>query len=164
NEISVFGVGGVESSILTWEVRDSLGFPIDIDHRDTVTFAIVGVPVMGGAYVSPSSAITNVSGRVATTINSGTVSGVLQFVATLRRDNDGTIVQSTPVLITVNAGLPAQPFFTLGPAFYNFPGYDWIGRNDPITVLVGDKYSNPVKKFTAVYFNTTGGVIDASGF
>jgi hypothetical protein len=73
-------------------------------------------------------------------------------------------VTSTPVVITIDAGLPAQAFFTLGPAFYNFAAWDWIGRNDPITVLVGDKYSNPVKKSTAVYFNTTGGVIDASGF
>jgi hypothetical protein len=29
---------------------------------------------------------------------------------------------------------------------------------------VGDKYSNPVKLGTAVYFNTTGGIINASGF
>jgi len=40
--------GGTESTILTWEVRDSLGFPIDFDHRDTVEFSISGVPVGGG--------------------------------------------------------------------------------------------------------------------
>jgi hypothetical protein len=164
SEISVYGVGGTESTILTWEVRDSLGYAIDFDHRDTVEFALIGVPVGGGAYVSPSRAITNGSGRVATTVNSGTVSGVVQFVATLRRNSDGSIIQSTPVIITVNAGLPDQTHFTIGAASYNFAAWDWLGRTDDITVLVGDKYSNPVKINTAVYFNTTGGVIDASGF
>jgi hypothetical protein len=164
NQVSVAGVGGTESSIITWEVRDSLGFPIDIDHSDTVFFQLSGVPVSGGAYVSPSWAITNVAGRVATTINSGTVSGVLQFTATLVRNSDGAVISSTPVVITVNAGLPAQSHFTIGPRQFNFAAYNWLGRTNDITVQVGDKYSNPVKTGTAVYFNTTGGVIAASGF
>ena len=163
-EISVYGVGGAETSILIWEVRDSLGFPIDIDHRDTVFFELVGIPVLGGAYISPAWALTNVAGRVATTVNSGTVSGVLQFVAKLHRESDDSTIQSTPVLITVHAGLPAQSHFTIGAAQFNFAGYDWLGRTNIITVQVGDKYSNPVKINTAVYFNTTGGVVTASGF
>ncbi len=167
NEISVYGVGGVEATILTWEVRDSLGFPIDFDHRDTVNFSIIGAPVSGGAYVSPSSAITNSSGRVATTVNSGTVSGVLQFVATLTRNSDGVVIMSTPVIITVNAGLPDQAHFDIGPPVgrSNFAqAWDVFNLVDPITVQVGDTFSNPVRAGTAVYFSTSGGVIDASGF
>lgn len=164
NQISVAGVGGTESAIITWEVRDSLGFPIDIDHRDTVFFQLVGTPLLGGAYVSPAWAMTNVAGRVATTINSGTVSGALQFIASLRRESDGALITSTPVVITVNAGLPDQGHFTIGPRQFNFAAYNWLGRTNDITVQVGDKYSNPVKTGTAVYFNTTGGVIEASGF
>jgi len=164
NQISVYGVGGTESSIITWEVRDSLGFPIDIDHRDTVAFSLIGTPVTGGAYISPAFALTNASGRVATIINSGTVSGVLQVVASLHRESDNYTVTSTPVLITVNAGLPDLNHFSVGPALFNFPGLDWINRTDQIIVQVGDKYTNPVKKNTAVYFSTTGGIIDASGF
>jgi len=164
NQISVYGVGGTESTILTWEVRDSLGFPIDFDHRDTVEFSISGVPLGGGAYVSPARAMTNASGRVSTTVNSGTVSGVIQFVATLRRNSDNVIIQSTPVIITVNAGLPDQGHFTIGPDQFNFPAWDWVNHTDGVLVQVGDIYSNPVKVATAVYFNTTGGVIDASGF
>ncbi len=164
NQISVAGVGGMESSIITWEVRDSLGFPIDIDHSDTVFFQLVGTPIFGGAYVSPSSAVTNVAGRVATTINSGTVSGALQFIATLVRNSDGVVITSMPAVITVNAGLPDQAHYTIGPRQFNFAAYNWLGRTNDITVQVGDKYSNPVKTGTAVYFNTTGGVIGASGF
>ncbi len=164
NQISVYGVGGVESSIIIFEVRDSLGFPIDIDHRDTVQFTIQGTPLAGGAYVSPATVITNVSGRVATIINSGTVSGVIQLVASLHRESDNVTIGSEPVLITVNAGLPEQRHFSIGPERYNFPGYDWVNRTEGILVQVGDIYSNPVRPGTAVYFNTTGGIIDASGF
>lgn len=164
NEITVLGVGGLESSTLIWEVRDSLGFPIDIDHSDTVSFSIFGTPVSGGAYVSPADVISNVSGRVATTVNSGKVSGVLQFVAKLHRESDGVDVISTPVLITVNAGLPDQAHFTIGADQYNFAGFDWVGRTLGVLVQVGDRWSNPVKTGTAVYFNTTGGVVTASGF
>ena len=163
NEISVAGVGGTESAIITWEVRDSLGFPIDIDHSDTVFFRLAGAPVFGGAYVSPGWAVTNVAGRVATTINSGTVSGALQFVASLTRE-DGVTINSMPAVITVNAGLPDQTHFSVAPVQYNFAAYNWLGRENPITVQVGDRYSNPVRTGTAVYFNTTGGVIAASGF
>ena len=164
SEISVNGVGGTESSIITFEVRDSLGFPINIDHQDTVNFALTGTPVLGGAYVSPAAALTNASGRVATTINSGTVAGVLQFTASLRRNIDGVVIQSTPVVLTVNAGLPDQTHFSVAPHQHNFAAYNWLAVPNEITVQVGDKYSNPVKTGTAVYFNTTGGVIEASGF
>jgi hypothetical protein len=130
-----------------------------------VKFQLFGTPYSaGGAYVSPASIATNVSGRVATTVNSGTVSGVLQLIATLHRKTDGVDVVSAPVVITVNAGLPDQKFFTIGPDQHNFAGWDWVNRTDGILVQVGDKYSNPVKTGTAVYFNTTGGIIDASGF
>jgi|GEM_PF-1763812 len=164
NQVAVYGVGGIESSIITWEVRDSLGFPIDIDHQDSVYFKLMGTPVSGGAYVSPSAALTNASGRVATIINSGTVSGALQIFAWLYRKSDHVLVESTPVLLTVNAGLPDQVHFDVAPFIHNFPAYDYLDKTDAITVQVGDKYTNPVKTNTAVYFNTTGGIIDASGF
>ncbi len=168
-EISVYGVGGTESSIIIWEVRDSLGFPITIDNKDTVEFELFGTPAdsIGGyqpAYVTPVKAVTNVAGRVATTINSGTRAGVLQFIAKLRRETDGRWIYSTPVVITVNAGLPDQEHFTIGVNQRNFAGYDWLGRTNGVSVQVGDKYSNPVKVNTAVYFNTTGGIVTASGF
>lgn len=164
-ELSVHGVGGNESSVLVWEVRDSLGFPVDINHRDTVFFEITGIPVTaGGAYVTPSLALTDGAGRVSTTINSGTVSGTIQVIAWLRREPGGDIIRSTPVLLTVDGGLPDQAHFSIGVQQHNFAGYGFIGRTNNITVLAGDKYGNPVHPNTAIYFTTSGGVITASGF
>lgn len=163
-DIKVYGVGGNETAIILYEVRDSLGSPISISQRDTVNFSIEGPPVFGGAYVSPSWAMTNSAGRVATTVNSGTISGVLQIVASLRRESDGVWVRSTPTRVVVNAGLPDQKFFSIGAKQYNCAFYNWVGRTNDILVQVGDKYSNPVHQNTAVYFSTTGGIINAARY
>jgi len=45
---------------------------------------------------------------------------------------------------------------------HNFPGYNIFGLKDGIVAFVGDKYANPVRPETAVYFTTTGGIIEGS--
>lgn len=166
-EISVHGVGGNETSVLVWQVLDSLGFPIDILHRDTVTFVPTGIPVMSGdpAYVTPTLVLTDGSGEASTTVNSGTVAGTIQLTAKLRLAS-GAIVQSSPVLITVDGGLPDQAHFSLNsnpPHAANFAGYDWSEVTQGFTVQAGDKYANPVHQSTAIYFSTTAGIITAAG-
>jgi len=165
-EISVHGVGRNETSVLVWQVLDSLGFPIDIGHSDTVSFVLSGVPAtMGGAYVTPTFGVTDGSGQVSTTVNSGTVSGTLQLITSLKLSN-GAVVQSSPVLITVDGGLPDQAHFELNsnlPHAANFAGYDWSEVTQGYTIQAGDKYGNPVAQGTAIYFSTTSGIITAAG-
>ncbi|GJQ19930.1 MAG: hypothetical protein HBSIN02_02850 [Bacteroidia bacterium] len=161
--LSVFGVGGTESGILTFEARDSLGQPILPARADTIVFTISGVPVTGGAYTTPSFALTNTSARASTAVQSGTVAGAIQVVASLTRDTDGVIVRSTPVKVLIHGGLPDQTHFGLGANPFNVPGLHYIGRTSSITALVGDKYGNPVAPGTAVYFgNPTQGLITTS--
>jgi hypothetical protein len=162
-ELSVYGVGGVETATITYEVRDSLGFPITIDRQDTVAFSLSGGPVTGGAYISPDRVLTNQAGRVATTVNSGTVAGSLQLVAALRRDVDGAIIISQPVRLLIHGGLPDQAHFSLYAERYNVEGLVFFGIPVNVTALVGDKYSNPVQPGTKVYFSTTQGVITTTG-
>ncbi|MBI4534698.1 MAG: hypothetical protein HY708_00370 [Ignavibacteriae bacterium] len=160
-EISVYGVGGQETSILGWEVRDSLGFPVDATHAVTLVFTTIG-SLGGGEYISPPALTTNAVGRAFTTFNSGVVSGVVQIVASTTVG--GRIISSSPVRVVINAGLPDQNHFSLGPERFNFPALGIIGKTDRISVLVGDKYSNPVVPNTAVYFRSDAGVIQASVF
>lgn len=161
-KLAVYGVGGTETAIITYEARDSLGFPIDIIHSDTVRFTL-NPTGFGGAYISPTRAVTNAAGRVAVTLNSGTVSGTVQVVAEMNRRGGG-IIQSQPVRIVINAGLPDQAHFSVAPQLLNFAAYDWLGRTNTITAQIGDKYSNPVQPGTSIYFSTTGGIIQAAGF
>jgi hypothetical protein len=162
NRLSVRGVGGNETAYITYEARDSLGFPITFDNRDTIKFTVTS---LGGAYVSPVEVITNASGLASTTVNSGTVSGTLQIVAKLVRDSDGATIQSEPIRIIVHGGLPDQNHMSIATSRFNLPGLAFVGRSATITVLVGDKYSNPVAPNTAVYFSTSIGVVTtSSGF
>lgn len=162
SQLAVYGVGGLETSIITYEVRDSLGRPISDTNADTVFFFLSGAPTGGGAYVAPQVVVSNAAGRVSTTVNSGTVAGTAQLIAQLYRDADGYLIRSTPVRLLVHGGLPDQAHFSLGSNPINVPGYYVIGMTSAVTALVGDQYGNPVAPNTAVYFTTTQGVITAS--
>ena len=161
-EVSVYGVGGLETAVLSWEVRDSLGLPIDDAHAVTLNFTIVGGPG-GGEYVSPPDVRTNNVGRSYTTFNSGVKSGVAQVVASATVNN--RTISTSPVRVVINAGFPDQAHFTVGPEFHNFATLLFaFGKRDAVSVLVGDKYSNPVVANTALYFSTSAGVTEATVF
>jgi hypothetical protein len=156
-ELRVYGVGGQETSILSWEVRDSLGLPIDAGHSVVLNFSLVSGPG-GGEYVSPPSFLTNSVGRAYTTFNAGIRAGVTQVVATatVSLPGGGTrTIQSSPVRVIMDGGFPVQSHFSISAANYNFPALHWQNRRDVMQVLVGDIYSNPVAPNTAVYFHTS---------
>jgi len=160
-EISVYGVGAEETSILGWEVRDSVGAAVDSAHAVNLTFVINGA-IGGGEYISPVTVRTNSAGQAFTTFNSGIRSGVAQIIATATVG--ARTLTSSPVRLIIRAGFPDQNHFTVGPERRNFPALDVFGKTDAISVLVGDIYSNPVTQNTAVYLATRAGVIVASIF
>jgi hypothetical protein len=158
NDISVREVGGDETSLITFEARDSLGVPVDSSHKANLTFYISSGPG-GGEYISPTSSTTQGStGRVQTTLSSGTKAGVVQIVA--QTTVGPRTIRSAPVIVNIFGGFPDQAHFSIGPDKLNFPGYDILNLTNTITVIAGDKYSNPVRPGTAVYFRTTGGTIN----
>ncbi len=160
-EISVYGVGGKETAILGWEVRDSLGLPIDNNHAVSLTFTSINGP-NGGEYVSPQVLTTDAVGRAFTTFNAGTRSGVAKIEATTTVG--ARTITTGPVRVIIDAGFAVQDHFTLAASHYNFAALDWVARTLPISVLVGDVYSNPVAPTTAVYFRSGHGVIQPSVF
>jgi len=159
--LSVYGVGGQETAVLGFEIRDSLGLPIDAAHSVTLNFSITNGP-NGGEYLSPLSVQSNQVGQVYTTFNSGIRSGVVQILATTTVGS--RVISSSPIRIVIHAGYPDQTHFTVGPFQHNFPTLGIFGLRDAISVLIGDKYSNPVAANTAVYFRSSAGVIQASTF
>ncbi len=159
--IGVRSAGADETATLTFVVLDAFGNPVDADNAITVNFAIANGPG-GGAFLEPAADETNASGRVQTTLSSGTNAGTVQIVATATNANGQDIV-SYPVVITITGGLPDQSHFSVVPERSNFPGYDVFGVIDPITAFVGDVYANPVQPGTAVYFTTNTGIIEGAG-
>ncbi|MCR4416232.1 MAG: carboxypeptidase regulatory-like domain-containing protein [Ignavibacteria bacterium] len=157
--IGVKESGDNETTTLTFEVRDSSGNPIGIDKSVTVNFTL-GANPGGGIIVDPPSKKTNSEGKVSVNITSGTIAGVVQIIAEI---NLGTkIIRSKPVNIAIHGGLPDYNHFSIAAEYYNVPGLVKYGFTDNITAYVGDKYSNPVKPNTIVYFSTTGGIIQGS--
>ncbi|MBI1803881.1 MAG: hypothetical protein HY033_08075 [Ignavibacteriae bacterium] len=156
NDIQVIGTGGTETATIIWEIRDSLGVPVDSSYK--VRFSFSSTPG-GGAFISPDSGFNDAqTGRISSVVHSGSISGVLQIVATVVGPS-GNIV-STPVRILIHAGLPDQAHFTIFPSVLNVgPAFVVDGLEDPINVVVGDVYGNPVAQNTAVYFTTRMGVV-----
>lgn len=160
-EVSVYGVGGKETAVLGWEVRDSLGLSIDAAHAVQLNFTSANGP-NGGEYISPAAVTTNAAGQAFTTFNAGTRSGVVQVTATATVG--GRTLTSSPVRLVINGGFPVQSHFSIGPQMHNFPALGWLGKKNEITVLAGDMYSNPVAPGTAVYFRSSAGVIQPTVF
>jgi hypothetical protein len=156
NRISVYGVGGTETTYLGWEVRDSVGRALDADNAVDISFRLVNGPG-GGEYVSPATRRTDPNGQTYVSLGSGTRSGIVQVVAEVFYG--GNTIQSSPVRIVIDGGFPVQERFTIAAPYYNFAAMNWVNRTLPVTVLVGDVYSNPVAENTAVYFRSGAGVI-----
>ncbi len=159
--IGVESAGADETATLTFVVLDAFGNPVDADNAVTVNFSIANGPG-GGEFLEPTSDETNGSGRVQTTLSSGTVAGTVQIIATATNE-DGEEIRSLPIVVTITGGLPDDDHFSVVRDSRNFPGYDFFGLTNTITAFVGDIYGNPVQPNTAVYFTTDGGIIEGSG-
>ncbi|MCU0454155.1 MAG: Ig-like domain-containing protein [Bacteroidetes bacterium] len=160
NSISIRGTGVNESALLTFEVRDSLGNPVLGGSGPIVRFSLLGAPG-GGEYLYPDSGrVSGTSGRVSTRLNSGTRPGVIQVVATTRNDS----VLSSPARVTIASGPPYGPNASISRKDANLPGLLYDNERTTISVLLGDRYQNPVPAGTAVYFTTTGGIIQPTAY
>ncbi|NNG27989.1 MAG: hypothetical protein HKM87_10715 [Ignavibacteriaceae bacterium] len=157
--IGVKESGGIEACQMIFEVLDSSGVPITLENSVVVKFSFLSNPG-GGEFLFPDSSITNALGKTSVTLNSGTMAGVIQILATIRLTNN--TIQSRPVLISIHGGLPDQNHFDIASEFLNYPEYGIVGYVIPFTAFVGDKYSNPVRPNTSVYFSTSSGIIEGS--
>ena len=162
SNIAIRGTGSNESALLTFEARDSLGVPVSGINKATIYFSLL--PDSGGQYVYPTSGVTDLNGRISTRVTSGTKPGVFQVYAYSKPDtaNPNYTVTSSPVRITVSGGLPDAAHFSMSLQKFNIAGISFDNLRDNISVIVGDKNGNPVQTGTAVYFSTTGGIIQPS--
>lgn len=157
--IGVRQSGSVETVRLTFQVVDSAGRNISISNTSLVRFRIGAAPA-GGEYLSPEFAFTDTAGQATVILTSGTRAGIVQLTAEVTTTNR-TIV-SNPVGVAIHGGLPDPAHFSVASQFLNFAGYNRYGLENSVTAFVGDKYGNPVRPGTRVYFTTTGGIIIGS--
>lgn len=162
--LSIYGAGGTDAVTLTFEVRDSLGNPVDTSNQTLVYFRFANAPPDTFTQLSRKSVKTNSSGRATVILGSGLRAGIasVQAYAVVKRAQDTTqvdTIRSPLVSIPIYGGFPDSTHFSLFAAKVNVPGAVQPPATTLITGLVGDKYGNPVQQGTVVYFGTTGGIV-----
>ncbi|MCH7886533.1 MAG: carboxypeptidase regulatory-like domain-containing protein [Candidatus Marinimicrobia bacterium] len=155
--ISIQGAGGEEeSSEITYRLQDVNGITLDRFRPTEVSFSFFGPG--GGEFLSPLAATTDAEGLVRTALNSGTIAGVVQVIATF--DPGTGVINSAPTPITIHGGHPDSAHFTITSTL-NIAGLVSI-REAVVTAILGDKFSNIVRPGTAVSFRTSAGIIIGS--
>ncbi len=159
---SIIGIresGAPEVSRIKFVVKDSLGDPLTLNNQADIAFTFGDHP-NGGEFLYPTTMKTGASGQVEVNVSSGYLAGTIQVIATTVVNS--RTIRSQPVTLVVHGGLPDQEHFSVGPIRFNFPGLRLYGLTNTVSVIVGDKYSNPVKQGTKVYFKIDHAVIQGS--
>ena len=157
--IGVTESGSPETAKIIFEVQDSSGIPIDLDHTVYVNFRL-GASPGGGEILAPGTAKTNNLGQVTVNLTSGTIAGPIQIIAEI--DYKGEKIISKPVNIAIHGGFPDLAHFSVGTDQLNYAYYNILAGVVEVTALIGDKYTNPVKPNTVVYFSSDAAVIQGS--
>ena len=159
DEINVQGSAPPGSATFIFTVVDANGVGVDTSGRSTVFFDLVESPGAGERLLS-SSSVTDRSGRVITSIESGRAPGRVKVVASVETER-GTI-RSEPVEVRIGGFHPLPDRIELEPTRLNLPGLCFTERELPITALVFDQLGNPVPEGTTVYFSSDFGSVLSS--
>ncbi len=161
--IGLKGTGLNQTSTLVFKVVDATGGPYP-----GVTVTFTPNTTVGGLSISPATAKSANDGTVQTTVNAGTVHTPVRVTASI---TSPAALSTQSSQLTVSTGLPTSNGFSVavGRATYgngtstlacpNTESYSINGVTAPITVILSDRYSNPVPDGTAVAFTTDGGQI-----
>ncbi|MCF7809236.1 MAG: hypothetical protein K9M49_05545 [Candidatus Marinimicrobia bacterium] len=91
--INILGSGGIENANVTFQVLDSLGYPVGADIL--VNFALGSKP-NGGEYLSTARAATDENGQVSVGLVAGTIGGIAEVIASI-----GDNISSAAVPISI---------------------------------------------------------------
>ena len=159
SEIIVQGGGGLESTLLTAEIRDGNGNLVNDPY--TVTFEVTEPQLdnvhLNGIPGSITAEETSSNGAASVTLNAGTKPGTVHMRVTVTDCCDGDddldsdfelVAEATPVTITTGPPTSAVIGYAFGEASNIGAGLTEM----PVSIMLWDAWSNPVSDSTAVYF------------
>ena len=152
--IGVFGSGIEDTSLITFNVRDAAGNPVQDGTK--VNFSI-GTGLNGGEKLTATAANT-AGGVVSVSLQSGTVAGTVSVIATI----DGASV-STMAQVTIISNRPDAGRITIGADTLNLAGGVTLGLQSTVQAYLGDRSGNVVPDGTPVSFISECGTIGESG-
>jgi hypothetical protein len=155
------GSGLIESSTVSFEVRDADGNPLP---SQTVTLKLLsgagGVTMEGLAVGQSFTARSDAQGRVLARVNSGTLPTPVRIQATVRLPS-GADVSTVSSNLSVAVGLPSQLNFSLSQGTRNIEGYNIDGTKNTYQIIAADRSGNPVPTGTSINFVSEGGQVEA---
>lgn len=178
--VGVMGSGRNTTLLVTADVKDDKNNAVA--DSNLVQFELVGF-VDSEASLSPSlpsnahvsEPVPTVNGAARVSFHAGTISGTVRIRARIVDENGDPVIpaiSSETTEFQVFAGPPfldstdwSDPFTQSRMTVAGSPLNIYAGElnseysRSQITVLIGDRYQNPVPEGTAVYFTTTGGIV-----
>jgi len=163
NWIGVKDTGQNQTLTIFSDIRDGKNQPV-IDGT-LVRFGFIGSSL--GSQFNTLQSIPTVGGTAQISLTSGTVCGSIRVRADVVNSQGQPVnppVNATSTQVLVHAGPPyienvndlKTTHMTVAAARLNI----WsLLDTTQISIMVGDKYNNPVEKGTAVYLTTSGGVV-----
>lgn len=157
NQISLSGIGGVETSRVTFKLTGAQGAPI---IGETVNFALSST--IGGISLATGteSAISDNDGEVSTVIQSGTVSTSVSVIAThtasgIRGESDD---------IVISTGIPVQSRFSLALSEFNPElAFNTNAIGVTLNIIASDQFGNDAPDGTRIFFaSPESGNVDSS--
>lgn len=152
------GSGRTETATLTFQVLDANKTGVVAGQK--VTFAIT--PSTADVTLNTASALTDASGNVTASVNSGSTAVAFRVVATV----DGTAFSTRSDQLSVSTGLPTQRGFSLSTTIFNVEGWNHDSGTSAapsqLQVLMADAAGNPVADGAAVTFTTNLGSVGSS--
>ncbi len=151
------------------DIRDEKNNPVA--DGTYVKFSIIASPGYGDS-LSTVEPVPTVGGISQVSYTSGTRSGTARIKAQVT-DGDGNPlipeVAGTSTEFVIYSGPPyiediydpSSTHLTITASSLNT--WSWLG-SDSISILVGDKYNNPVQKGTAVYLTASSGVVTTTAY
>lgn len=147
------GNGRTESALLTFIVVDkaNVGIPgIKVDFTTINTKPVTLISTTG---------ITDASGNVVATLNSGVDPTTVRVTATIQ----GTAISIISDTVTVTTGQPTQERMTLAREKVNVEGINYVGETNKISVFMADDSGGVVANGTQIVFTTDSGAIVGDG-
>jgi len=149
------GLGRQESALLTFRVLDqnNQGLAgVDVDFTASSN--------TGGLTVAPLRGTTDATGKVTTTVSSGTIPTPVRVLVQASRN--GKTISGLSDTLTISTGLPIQKSMSLSAVSNNIEGWEYDGVTTELTVRLADQYGNPISDDTAVSFIAEGGAVGSS--
>lgn len=155
--IALAGTGNTlgipENSVITFTVLDSAGAPL---AGRTVNFTLN--TSVGGVSLAAASDVSDASGIVQATVQSGSVATSVRVTATVA----GSALSTQSNAIVIRTGLPDQDSMSLSAVTLNPRTWNQDGVTVAITARVSDRYNNPIQDGTTILFTTELGSIAGS--